>query len=152
MSPAPAGLPLTGSRLHGLHGLHELAFEVRDSECDMGQVVNNAVYLQYLEHARHALLRGLGIHFGDLARRGIFLVVARVEADFLASLTSGDHFVVRTELQRQGRLRLRFVQQVLRSPDQRLMLSAIVTGTAVNQRGRPAMPAELDALLTQTAS
>jgi len=61
-------------------------FKVRDYECDMGHVVNHAVYLNYLEHARHELLGSMGIRFGDLAKRGIFLVVTRVEADFKASL------------------------------------------------------------------
>ena len=33
--------------------LHEHSFEVRDYECDLQGVVNNAVYMHYLEHARH---------------------------------------------------------------------------------------------------
>lgn len=121
----------------------DVEFKVRDYECDMGHVVNNAVYLNYLEHARHELLGSLGIRFGDLAKRGIFLVVTRIEADFKASLTSGDTFIVRTELQRKGRLRLQFSQQIQRSADGQLMLSALVTGTALNARGRPEIPAEL---------
>lgn len=122
----------------------DVEFKVRDYECDMGHVVNNAVYLNYLEHARHELLGSMGIRFGDLAKRGIFLVVTRIEADFKASLTSGDTFIVRTELQRKGRLRLQFNQQIRRSKDGQLMLSALVTGTALNARGRPELPAELE--------
>jgi len=34
----------------------KLNFEVRDYECDLSGIVNNAVYLHYLEHARHELL------------------------------------------------------------------------------------------------
>jgi acyl-CoA thioester hydrolase len=127
-------------------------FKVRDYECDMGHVVNHAVYLNYLEHARHELLGSMGIRFGDLAKRGIFLVVTRVEADFKASLISGDAFIVRTELQRHGRLRLQFNQQIQRSPDGKVMLSAIVTGTALNARGRPEIPAELDGLIGPSIS
>ncbi len=29
-----------------------LAFELRDYECDLSGIVNNAVYQNYLEHAR----------------------------------------------------------------------------------------------------
>lgn len=123
---------------------HEVEFRVRDYECDMGYVVNNAVYLNYLEHARHELLGSMGIRFGDLAKRGIFLVVTRIEADFKASLTSCVTFIVRTELQRKGRLRLQFNQQIRRSADGQLMLSALVTGTTLNARGRPELPAELE--------
>lgn len=125
----------------------DVPFKVRDYECDMGHVVNHPVYLNYLEHARHELLGTLGIRFGDLAQRGIYLVVTRIEADYKASLTSGDEFVVHTELQRRGRLRLQFDQQIHRKSDGRLMFSAVVTGTAVNARGRPEIPPELGDLL-----
>jgi acyl-CoA thioester hydrolase len=125
----------------------DLEFKVRDYECDMGHVVNNAVYFNYLEHARHELLGGLGIRFCDLAKRGIFLVVTRIEADFKASLSSGDTFIVRSELRRKGRLRLQFVQHIYRAYDNRLMLSAMVTGTALNERGRPEIPSEMEGVL-----
>ena len=125
----------------------DLEMKVRDYECDMDQVVNNAVYLHYLEHARHELLLGLGINFGELSRQGTSLVVTRIEADFRASLTSGDNFLVRTSLKRKGRIRLEFHQSIYRTTDNRLMLGAVVTGTALNQRGRPEIPAELDRVL-----
>ncbi len=34
----------------------ELEFTVRDYECDLQGIVNNAVYLNYLEHTRHQYL------------------------------------------------------------------------------------------------
>jgi acyl-CoA thioester hydrolase len=125
----------------------ELELRVRDYECDMDHVVNNAVYLNYLEHARHEFLLGIGIHFGELSRQGTSLVVTRIEADFRASLTSGDTFVVQTMLNRKGRIRLEFKQSIYRKSDQRLMLSAVVTGTALNARGRPEFPAALEQAL-----
>ena len=125
----------------------DLQMKVRDYECDMDHVVNHAVYLHYLEHARHELLRGRGLHFGELSRAGISLVVTRVEVDYRASLLSGDTFVVRSSLQRSGRLRLVFRQSIHRVPDERLMLSAVVTGTALNARGRPEIPPRLEAAL-----
>jgi acyl-CoA thioester hydrolase len=125
----------------------ELELKVRDYECDMDHVVNHAVYLNYLEHARHEFLVGLGIKFGELSKQGISLVVTRIEADFKASLVSGDTFLVRTSLHRKGRIRLQFDQGIYRVPDNRLMLSAVVTGTALNERGRPEIPPELDRAL-----
>lgn len=126
--------------------LHEHCheFEVRDYECDMAHVVNNAVYHNYLEHARHEFLKTIGVNFGDLARRGIGLVVTRMEADFKSSLVSGDRFVVRTSMTRKGRLRLQFNQNIHRLPDNRLMLCAVVTGTALNERGRPEIHPDLE--------
>lgn len=130
----------------------DLELKVRDYECDMDHVVNNAVYLNYLEHARHEFLLGLGIQFGELSKRGISLVVTRIEADFRASLTSGDTFFVRTSLNRKGRIRLQFNQSIYRLPDKQLMLNAVVTGTALNARRRPEIPPELDRVLGQGAA
>ncbi|RYF00634.1 MAG: acyl-CoA thioesterase [Comamonadaceae bacterium] len=122
----------------------EVELKVRDYECDMDHVVNNAVYLNYLEHARHELLETKGLKFGELSRRGISLVVTRMEIDYKGSLVSGDAFVIRTTLKRSGRIRFLFHQSIHRLQDHRLMLSAVVTGTALNARGRPEFPAELD--------
>ena len=48
-----------------------LEFQVRDYECDMQGVVNNSVYQNYLEHARHEFLKMLGIDFAEMTRRGV---------------------------------------------------------------------------------
>jgi acyl-CoA thioester hydrolase len=113
----------------------------------MDHVVNNAVYLNYLEHARHEMLEGHGIGFGELSRQGVSLVVTRVELDFKASLSSGDVFIVRTSLARNGRIRVQFNQTIHRRADDQLMLSAVVIGTALNAKRRPEIPAYLAALL-----
>jgi acyl-CoA thioester hydrolase len=124
--------------------IFEVELKVRDYECDMDHVVNNAVYLNYLEHARHELLESKGLKFGELSQRGISLVVTRIEIDYKGSLVSGDRFVVRTALQRSGRIRFLFNQSIYRIADNRPMLNAVVTGTALNARGRPEFPAELE--------
>lgn len=133
----------------GITSLQEAVIElkVRDYECDMDQVVNNAVYLNYLEHARHEMLEGLDIRFGELSRQGVSLVVTRIELDFKASLRSGDVFTVRTSLVRKGRIRLQFNQTIHRRSDDQLMLSAVVIGAALNAKRRPEMPVCLAALL-----
>ena len=64
---------------------------IRDSyECDLQGVVNNANYHHYLEHARHQLLKSIGLNFAALSRDGVNLVVTRVEIDYLWPLRSGD--------------------------------------------------------------
>jgi len=125
---------------------HELDFEVRDYECDMQGVVNNGVYQNYLEHARHELLRSRGINFAELTAAGVNLVVIRAELDYKNSLVSSDRFVVRSLIRRVSRLRFEFRQDIFRLPDETLMLAAIVTGTSLNQRGRPFVPDLLEQL------
>ncbi len=128
---------------------HSLEFKVRDYECDLQGVVNNAVYQNYLEHARHELLLARGIDFAAMTRAGIDLVVVRAELDYRQSLASGDRFVVRSRVERSSRLRFDFYQDIYLLPDERLMLSARITGTSLNSRGRPQLPDGLTALFDE---
>lgn len=116
---------------------HTLAFDVRDYECDLQGVVNNANYHHYLEHARHQLLKSIGLNFAALSRDGVNLVVTRVEIDYLWPLRSGDAFEVRTTLQRVSKLRFAFAQAIVRTPDSTAIARAFVTGTSLNAAGRP---------------
>ena len=119
---------------------HEIEFKVRDYECDIQGVVNNGVYQNYLEHARHEFLQSRGINFAELTAAGINLVVTRAELDYKNSLVSNDHFVVRSLIRQVSRVRFEFKQDLFRIPDEKLMLAAIITGTSLNQRGRPFLP------------
>jgi acyl-CoA thioester hydrolase len=125
----------------------KLELSVRDYECDLAGMVNNASYLNYIEHARHQYLRKKGIDFAGLADQGIYLVVLRIEADYLCSLRSGDQFYVGTRMERVSRLRFGFQQEIYRLPDQKPVLKAKVIGSAVNQHGKPMMPKELEQVL-----
>jgi acyl-CoA thioester hydrolase len=120
-----------------------LQMAVRDYECDMQGVVNNAVYQNYLEHARHEFLKAHGVDFAVLTRAGINLVVVRAELDYRGSLTSGNAFTVLTRMEQQSRLKFAFHQRIVREPDGKEMISAVITGTGVNAQGRPFMPPEL---------
>jgi len=117
-----------------------LDLKVRDYECDLQGVVNNAVYQNYLEHARHEFLLARGIDFAALAADGINLVVVRAELDYKLPLRSGDRFRVTTAVERLSAVRFGFRQQILRLPDVKLSLQGLIIGTALNRRGRPQLP------------
>ena len=127
---------------------HEIEFKVRDYECDIQGVVNNGVYQNYLEHARHEFLQSRGINFAEVTTAGINLVVIRAELDYKNSLVSNDHFVVRSLVRQVSRVRFEFKQDLFRIPDEKLMLAAIITGTSLNQRGRPFLPDMLNNLFS----
>ncbi|HSX50553.1 MAG TPA: acyl-CoA thioesterase [Cellvibrio sp.] len=117
-----------------------LDFKVRDYECDMQGIVNNSVYQNYLEHARHEFLLSKGIDFAELARQKINLVVLRAELDYKLPLVSGDLFYVDVRVEQSSRVRFDFVQNIYRKSDNKLMLAAKITGTSLNERGRPFVP------------
>lgn len=121
----------------------ELALKVRDYECDLQGIVNNSVYQNYLEHARHEYLLACGLSFSELAQQGTNLVVVRAELDYRQPLTSGDEFVVGLKLIRNGRLKMDFQQDIRRLADQQVMLEARITAVALNARGRPFAPDDI---------
>ena len=123
-----------------------LAFEVRDYECDLQGIVNNAVYQQYLEHARHKFLQARGVSFAALAKQGIHLVVVRAELDYKRPLRSGDAFMVESHLERMTPVRYVFHQEIRRGKRRELMLSADVICAAMNADGRPIVPRMLEPL------
>lgn len=115
---------------------YELEFSVRDYECDLQGIVNNSVYQNYLEHTRHEFLKHKGIDFAQLHKEGIDAVVIRVEMDYLFSLTSGDRFVVRLNVERESKLRLVFKQDIYRLSDEKPILRAKVFAVCL-KNGRP---------------
>ena len=127
--------------------LFKLEFEVRDYECDLEGIVNNAEYMHYLEHTRHSFLKQTGFDFAELTRKGIHLVVIRIEADYLYPLRSGDTFVVTTAMQRISKLRFGFLQDIFRVPDDKPILKAKIVGTSLTAEGPPKYFQELEGLL-----
>jgi len=124
-----------------------VALEVRDYECDMQGIVNNAVYQNYLEWARHCYLRSRGLDFADLTKRGIIVVVIRSELDYLRSLNSGDNFTITVSTRKASRLKMVFDQNIVLSPDNEPVVKARITATCINERNRPYFHDELNRLL-----
>ena len=123
-----------------------LKLSVRDYECDIQGVVNNAHYQHYLEHARHEYLITKGISFAKLHEEGIDLIVSKVEIDYIYPLRSMDKFIVTVDIQREGNVRLAFIQKILRIPDNKLIVKGKVTGVAT-KNGKPVAPGKLIELL-----
>jgi acyl-CoA thioester hydrolase len=126
-----------------------LPLSVRDYECDYEGIVNNAVYQNYLEHARHEYLKQKGLKVVELAQKGINLVVIRIEIDYLWPLRSGDEFVVGLTMERVSRLRFAFLQDIHRLPDGKPILKAKVIGAAIDANARPTLAKEIEGLLAR---
>jgi acyl-CoA thioester hydrolase len=110
--------------------IYELKFKVRDYECDLQGIVNNAVYQHYLEHTRHEFILTEGLNFADLHDKGIDTVVARLEMAFKTPLKSGDEFVCKLKVKKDG-IKYVFHQDIFRLPDNALCIRAKVDTVAL---------------------
>ena len=105
--------------------IYELKMKVRDYECDLQGIVNNANYQHYLEPARHEFLTSEGVSFSKLHEEGIDPVVARITMAYKTPLHSGDEFVSKLYLKKEG-IKYTFYQDIFRWPDMKPVLKASV--------------------------
>ena len=124
----------------------ELALEVRDYELDLQGIVNNANYLHYYEHARHAFIRSRGLDFATLHESGIDPVVYRAEIDYREPLVSGDSFKVAVRARLEGRLKIVFEERILRASGREASSARFVVSLVKDGRPIPRPPEVLGRL------
>jgi acyl-CoA thioester hydrolase len=125
-----------------------MEMEVRDYELDMQGIVNNAVYQNYLEHARHEYIKTLGLDFAEYSKRGVNFVAIRIELDYKYPLKSGDRFTVSVQAAMESPLKIVFNQTITRVPDKKLICKGKVLATALNERSRPCIPDEVKSIFS----
>ncbi len=108
--------------------------EVRDYECDIEGIVNNANYLHYTEHTRHRFLKACGVSFAELHEQGIDAVVARMKLEFKVPFRCDDIIVSCMGLKKEN-IRYVFTHDLYRQSDHKLCFRARVElVTLVNGR------------------
>ena len=105
--------------------VYTLELEVRDYECDIQGIVNNANYLHYIEHTRHKFIQELGLSFSDLHDKGVDVVVARMNLQYKTPLRPEDVFLSQLRMSKEG-LRYIFHQEIRKKDDGKLCLKAQV--------------------------
>lgn len=126
-----------------------IELKVRDYECDIQGIVNNSVYQNYLEHARHEFLIHKGLDFAELSAKGINLVVTRIEIDYKHPLRSGDRFMVSAKALKTGKVRGQFLQSITKVEGGKVAVNAVVHWACINANGRPFAAPEIIQLVEQ---
>ena len=103
----------------------ETRLEVRDYECDIEGIVNNANYLHYIEHTRHLFLKSKGVSFAKMHERGLDAVVARMTMQYKVPLRCDDVFISRLAVSKQG-VKFVFQQDLFRENDNVLCFRSTV--------------------------
>ena len=102
-----------------------IEMKVRDYECDIQGVVNNANYQHYLEHARHEFLESIGGSFTNLHEQGIDPMVSKITIEYKRPLRGGDKFKVCINMERRG-AKLVFLQDIYNVADNSLAVKGEV--------------------------
>lgn len=89
---------------------------VRGYETDSQGHLNQAVYLQYAEHARWSVLRAAGIEQADLLAKGVGPVALENTIRYLSELRAGDEVEVTCTFLWGERKTFR-IEQVIRKAD-----------------------------------
>ena len=105
--------------------IYRLEMKVRDYECDIQGVVNNANYQHYLEYARHEFLEYIGGSFSQMHDEGFDMMVSKITLEYKRPLRGGDRFVVCINAQRKG-AKLVFMQDIYNLADDALVLKGEV--------------------------
>lgn len=103
----------------------ETILQVRDYECDIEGIVNNANYLHYAEHTRHLFLKERGLSFAEMHRKGVDAVVARMNLQYKAPLRCDDEFRSCLSVTKEG-IKYVFHQDIYRLADNKLSFRASV--------------------------
>ena len=96
--------------------IFETRMMVRDYECDIEGIVNNANYLHYMEHTRHLFLKECGLSFADMHAKGVDAVVARMSMQYKVPLRPDDEFISRLRLTKEG-IKYVFHHDIFRASD-----------------------------------
>ncbi len=99
---------------------------VRDYECDIEGIVNNAQYIHYCEHTRHLFLKECGLSFAEMHRKGVDAVVARMSLQYKAPLRPDDEFLSCLNLTKEG-IKYVFHQDIFRASDEALCFRGDIT-------------------------
>lgn len=104
----------------------ETRMAVRDYECDIEGIVNNANYLHYCEHTRHLFLKECGLSFAEMHAKGVDAVVARMNLQYKTPLRPDDEFFSRLALTKEG-IKYVFHHDIFRASDEALCFRGDVT-------------------------
>lgn len=116
---------------------------VRYPETDAMGVVYHAVYFQYFELGRLGLLRQHGISYRDIESAGIALPVKKAEIEFFGSARFDDELCVLTTPADIRGASVRFHYEIIRTEDNKRLVTGNTLHAIVNRELRPIRPPEL---------
>lgn len=120
-----------------------IKMKVRDYELDQYGVVNNAVYLNYLQHVREEWMHYIGFNSGDFARAGNALALSECNVKYMRPLRTRDMFNSRAWVTKVSATSFHLYQELVKVEEdehackEEVALSATCIVVCLDNRYRP---------------
>ncbi|MCX6244190.1 MAG: acyl-CoA thioesterase [Bacteroidetes bacterium] len=114
---------------------HRTTLSVRGYELDSYGHVNNAVYLQYLEHARWQFMKDQGL-LEQVNAEGLFVVVVETQIRYVRESNLFDELVVETAMA-ESKPYLVFRQKILNNKTGMTVARAVIKTIFVDDKRMP---------------
>ncbi len=112
---------------------HTIILAVRDYELDFQGIVNNSVYFNYLEHARHVFLKEKNIDVNALFKDGKAAIVVTATLQYKSPLQTGDTFEIQTTVSSLSIFKAVFKQKIVRKEDNKIILEAEIISAIIDK-------------------
>ncbi|QEN05129.1 acyl-CoA thioesterase [Thiospirochaeta perfilievii] len=123
--------------------IYKTEIKVRHYECDAYGHVNNANYLNYLEHARSEFLKQIGFDYASFVAEGYGVYVVKISISYKSSALPEDALDIFTKVTERKKASGVFYQEIKRG--ETLICVAEVTWASIGKSGRMApIPKEWD--------
>ncbi|MCP4150367.1 MAG: acyl-CoA thioesterase [bacterium] len=108
--------------------------------------MNNAVFLNYLEKARHDFLTKKGLQFADFFKWDKFPLVVRANLEFKYPAKAGDNLLIKGKICDHTATSFTLQYEIVNTDNQKKILSAETFHVFVNNSNRPTrIPEEFQA-------
>jgi len=113
----------------------DIEVRVRYAETDQMGSLHHSRFWVYFEMGRTELLRQAGVAYADLEKVGVFFVVAKCSARYLAPARYDDVLILTTRVVKMGAARIDHAYELKRKADGTLLATAETTLACVDRQG-----------------
>lgn len=113
-----------------------IEIRVRYPEVDRFGMLHHSRYWVYFEMGRTELLRAGGVSYKECEERGVFFVLSKCSARYLAPARYDEVLTLRTVITKMGMARIDHTYELRRTADNTLLATAETTLASVDGEGK----------------